>query len=125
MMTANDYLKNYVYDGVANEYAKLKGVPLREALDTLYRSRLYSEIRVVQPRPLAVGEIVRSAIGRDAETSGGLHRVDVRSEEDELPAVAGFLPLDHMFDFLVTEYTSPRWRLGRLRSDKIAHGIYI
>jgi hypothetical protein len=45
MMTENDYLKNYVYDGVANEYARLKGIPLREALDTLYRSRLYSEIR--------------------------------------------------------------------------------
>jgi hypothetical protein len=45
MMTANDYLKNYVYDGVVNEYARFKGIPLREAFDTLYRSRLYSEIR--------------------------------------------------------------------------------
>jgi hypothetical protein len=45
MMTANDYLKNYVYDGVANEYAKLTGIPLREAFDTLYRSHLYTEIR--------------------------------------------------------------------------------
>jgi hypothetical protein len=44
MMTANDYLKNYVYDGVANEYSKLAGIPLREAFDTFYRSRLYSEI---------------------------------------------------------------------------------
>jgi hypothetical protein len=44
-MTANDYLKNYVYDGVANEYARLRGIPLREAVDALYRSRLYSEIR--------------------------------------------------------------------------------
>jgi hypothetical protein len=45
-MTANDYVKNYVYDGVANEYARIKGIPLREAFDVLYRSRLYSEIRM-------------------------------------------------------------------------------
>jgi hypothetical protein len=45
MMSVNDYLKNYVYDGVVNEYARLRGIPIREAFDTLYRSRLYSEIR--------------------------------------------------------------------------------
>jgi hypothetical protein len=44
-MLTSDYMKIYIYNGVANEYAKLAGVPLREALDTLYRSRLYSEIR--------------------------------------------------------------------------------
>jgi hypothetical protein len=45
MISANDYMKIYIYDGVANEYAELAGVPLREALDALYRSRLYSQIR--------------------------------------------------------------------------------
>ncbi len=45
MMTANDYLKNYVYDGVVNEFANVHGIPLREAFDTFYRSRLYTEIR--------------------------------------------------------------------------------
>jgi hypothetical protein len=38
-------IKNYVYDGTVNAYSKLAGVPLREALDKLYRSRLYGEIR--------------------------------------------------------------------------------
>lgn len=45
MMKAGDYIKNYVYDGTINEYAKLAEVPLREAFDKLYRSRLYSQIR--------------------------------------------------------------------------------
>jgi hypothetical protein len=43
-MSNDDYIKIYVYDGVINEYAKLSGVPLREAFDKFYRSRLYSEI---------------------------------------------------------------------------------
>jgi hypothetical protein len=45
MMKADTYIKNYVYDGVVNEYAKLAGVPLRDAFDKLYKSHLYSEIR--------------------------------------------------------------------------------
>ena len=44
-MDANDYIKNYVYEGVIKEYAKLAGVPLRTAFDILYKSRLYSQIR--------------------------------------------------------------------------------
>ncbi|MDR3210821.1 MAG: DUF3791 domain-containing protein [Planctomycetota bacterium] len=44
-MKTDTYIKNYVYDGVVNEYAKLAGVPLRDAFDKLYKSRLYSEIR--------------------------------------------------------------------------------
>jgi hypothetical protein len=44
-MRANDDIKNYVYDGVVNEYAKLAGGSLRDALDILYKSRLYGEIR--------------------------------------------------------------------------------
>jgi hypothetical protein len=36
---------NYIYDGVINEYAKLAGVPIRDAFDKLYKSRLYGEIR--------------------------------------------------------------------------------
>jgi len=38
-------LKNYVYNGVITEYAKLTGVPIRDAFDKLYTSRLYGEIR--------------------------------------------------------------------------------
>ncbi len=45
-MTAQDDMKNYIYDGVITEYAQLKGTSLREAFDTLYRSRLYQEIRL-------------------------------------------------------------------------------
>jgi hypothetical protein len=45
-MTAQDDIKNYVYDGVITEYARLKGIPLREAFDAFYRSRLYLEIRL-------------------------------------------------------------------------------
>ncbi|MDR1156987.1 MAG: hypothetical protein LBK75_01565 [Oscillospiraceae bacterium] len=45
MMKANADIKNYVYDGVVNEYAKLAGVSLRDAFDTLYKSRLYGQIR--------------------------------------------------------------------------------
>ena len=44
-MNANSEIKNFVYDGVINEYAKLAGIPLREAFDILYKSRLYGEIR--------------------------------------------------------------------------------
>jgi hypothetical protein len=44
-MSTDDYMKIYVYDGVINEYAKLANIPLREAFDKFYRSRLYSEIR--------------------------------------------------------------------------------
>jgi hypothetical protein len=42
---ANTDIKNFVYAGVVNEYAKLAGVPLRDAFDKLYKSRLYREIR--------------------------------------------------------------------------------
>jgi hypothetical protein len=45
-MTAQDDMKNYVYDGVISEYARLKNIPLREAFDAFYRSRLYQEIRL-------------------------------------------------------------------------------
>ena len=44
MKKAGEYIKNYVYDGTINAYARLAGVPLREAFDKLYRSRLYTEI---------------------------------------------------------------------------------
>ncbi|MDR2670594.1 MAG: hypothetical protein LBC26_02585 [Oscillospiraceae bacterium] len=44
-MNANADIKNYVYNGVVNEYAKLTGVSIRDAFDTLYKSRLYSQIR--------------------------------------------------------------------------------
>jgi hypothetical protein len=40
-----DYMKIYIYDGTAQEYAKMTGVSLREAFDTLYKSKLYMLIR--------------------------------------------------------------------------------
>ena len=44
MRKPGEYIKNYGYNGTINEYAKRLGVPLREAFDKLYRSRLYNEI---------------------------------------------------------------------------------
>jgi hypothetical protein len=43
-MSPKDYMKIYIYDGVVSEYAKLAGILLREPFDTLYKSRLYSQI---------------------------------------------------------------------------------
>jgi hypothetical protein len=45
MMSPMDYIKIYVYNGTVTEYAKLAGVSVRDALDTLYKSQLYSLIR--------------------------------------------------------------------------------
>ncbi len=44
-MMPMDYIKVYVYNGTITEYAKLTGLTLREAMDALYKSRLYTEIR--------------------------------------------------------------------------------
>ncbi len=44
-MSPMDYIKVFVYNGAVTEYSKLAGVPIREAMDTLYKSRLYNEIR--------------------------------------------------------------------------------
>ncbi len=44
-MIANRQLIGHKCDGVTNEFARVQGIPLREAFDIFYRSRLYLEIR--------------------------------------------------------------------------------
>ena len=42
--------------------------------------------------------VVHGAVGVDAKVTGRRHRVDVRAEEQEFPAVAALLPLDYLLD---------------------------
>jgi hypothetical protein len=44
-MTANRTLVGHKCCNVIKAYAELAGIPLREALDVFYKSRLYHEIR--------------------------------------------------------------------------------
>ena len=44
-MIANRTLIGHKISGVINAYADLTGIPLREAFDLFYTSRLYIEIR--------------------------------------------------------------------------------
>jgi hypothetical protein len=43
-MTADRHILNYKLNGAINEYAKMANVPIREAFDRFYRSRLYEHI---------------------------------------------------------------------------------
>ena len=49
---------------------------------------------IVELRPCAVGVIVYSAIRPDTEMPCSLHRVNIGTKEQKLPAVAVLLPLD-------------------------------
>ena len=54
----------------------------------------------IELRPFAVGEVVDGSVGRDAEAPRRLNGVDIRPEEDKLPAVFRLLMLYHGPDFL-------------------------
>ena len=45
-MKADSVLLQLKYDGVIEEFALYKNIPLREALDIFYKSRVYQEMRI-------------------------------------------------------------------------------
>lgn len=52
-----------------------------------------AEHLIVERGTFAVAVVVHGAVGVDAKVTGRRHRVDVRAEEQEFPAVAALLPL--------------------------------
>jgi hypothetical protein len=44
-MTADLFILNYKLNGIITMFAERQGIPLREALNVFYRSRLYTEVR--------------------------------------------------------------------------------
>lgn len=56
---------------------------------------------IVERRAHLVAFVIHRTFGADAEAGGFLRRVDVRAEEQKLPAVFCLLPLDHPLHCLV------------------------
>ena len=57
-----------------------------------------AEHLVIERGAFAVAVVVHGTVGVDAKVTGSLHRVDVRAEEQEFPAVAALLPFNHLLD---------------------------
>jgi hypothetical protein len=44
-MTADPFILNYKLNGIITLFAERQRIPLRDAFDVFYRSRLYAEVR--------------------------------------------------------------------------------
>ena len=65
-----------------------------------------AEHLVIERSAFAVAVVIHSAVGIDTKVTSRLHRIDVRAEEQGLPAVAALLPLDHLLHTVAAVMTA-------------------